>query len=221
MIARQKQAMRAMQWFCIGAMLAALFACQFLQPAHAQVRVPEVSATYRLKLQREVASHFGLNAPVARVAAQIHQESAWNPRAASKYAQGLSQFTPSTAKWLPAVCPGVGPPDVWDTDWSLRAIACYDAWLYHRLYPIGPPSMTECSRWAFTLRGYNGGEGWLKRERKLAQSRGANANDWQAVAHHRVRAGWAHKENTGYPRRILLLIEPAYRAAGWPGHADC
>jgi len=46
-------------------------------------------------------------------------------------------------------------------------------------------------------------------------------DDWRAVEAYRVRAAWAHRENTAYPRRILLRLEPAYLAAGWTGEAVC
>lgn len=189
--------------------------------AAAQVRIPEASALYRMKLQREVARNFGLDAPVARLAAQIHQESGWRVDARSPFANGLTQFTPATAKWLPEVCPAVGEPDPWDPDWSLRAIACYDAWLHKRVVRLPGTALMPCSRWAFTLRAYNGGEGWLLRERRKAAAAGVNGNNWRAMEPFRVRAGGAHRENIGYPRRILLRLEPAYVAAGWPGGALC
>lgn len=191
-------------------------------PVAAQVRVPPVAATYRLAIEREAARNFGLDAPVARLAAQVHQESGWRADAASAYAHGLTQFTPATAKWLPTVCPAVGAPDPWDPQWALRAQACYMAWLHARVTPYRyAGTMTPCTRWNFALRAYNGGEGWLNRERLAAQQAGSDANNWQAVEQYRVRAPWAHKENVGYPRRILLTLEPAYLAAGWPGVAVC
>lgn len=191
-------------------------------PAHAQVRIPPVAVTYRLAVEREAARNFGLDAPVARLAAQVHQESGWRADAASPYAQGLTQFTPATARWLPSVCPAVGAPDPWDPQWSLRAQACYMGWLLERVKPFRHARpMSDCSQWAFALRGYNGGESMLNRERLTAQRGGADANDWRAVEPYRVRAAWAHKENIGYPRRILLALEPAYLAAGWSGKAAC
>ncbi|MEF2154666.1 transglycosylase SLT domain-containing protein [Luteimonas sp. FXH3W] len=189
--------------------------------AHAQV--PADSTRYRLQLEREAVRNFGLTPPITVLAAQIHQESSWNPKAASAFAQGLAQFTPATAKWLPQVCPAVGTPDVWDPAWSLRAHACYDAWLYRRVtrYAAPTPPLSTCDRLAFMLRAYNGGEGWLNRERKLAFEKGANPNSWKAVAAYRVRAGWAHKENTEYPHRILTVLEPRYYNAGWERLLPC
>ena len=181
------------------------------------IRIPESSALYRLKLERVTVAQFGLDPPVARLAAQIHQESHWQPDAESPYAQGLAQFTPPTAEWLPNVCPGVGPPDPWDTDWSLRAIACYDRWLYDRV-----TAASECDRWAFTLSAYNGGIGWIRRDRNRASAGGADPARWFGHTDaHSARAGWAFRENRAYVSRILKRIEPAYLAAGWPGSAAC
>ena len=210
-----------MAFLAAGALLSALAALSPAQAATPRVRVPEHAVGYRLTIEREAARNFGLDAPVARLAAQIHQESGWRPRAASPYAYGLAQFTPSTAAWLPSVCPQVGEPDVWDTGWSIRAQACYMAWLHRRVARIGPGTLDDCSRWAFALRGYNGGEGWLTRERRKALAAGADANAWQVVEGYRSRARWAHAENTDYPRRILLRLEPAYLAAGWSGRQVC
>lgn len=211
-------------WFLIGFAFITVLATCAPTPAHAAeraVRVPEVATTYRLKIEREAVRNFGLEAPAARLAAQVHQESGWRSDAASAYAQGLAQFTPGTAAWLPTVCPAVGEADPWDPDWSLRAQACYMAWLHRRVPRLPGAALTDCSRWVFALRAYNGGEGWMTRERRKAQAAGADPNAWQAVEHYRVRATWAHRENTAYPRRILLRLEPAYLDAGWQGRAAC
>lgn len=205
----------------VALMLAILAAVLFVGSADAAsptIRIPEASALYRLQLEREAASQFGLSAPVAMIAAQIHQESRWRPTAKSKYAQGLAQFTPPTARWLPHVCPEIGAPDPWDPTWSLRAIVCYDAWLHAR----APRSANGCERWAMALSSYNGGEVMLRRERKLAASVGSDPSRWfDHVERARVRAQWAWDENRGYVRRILRVLEPAYIAAGWPGSATC
>jgi soluble lytic murein transglycosylase-like protein len=183
----------------------------------ATVTVPQTSARYRIALEREVAANFGVAAPTARIAAQIHQESLWRPTAKSAYAVGLSQFTLPTAEWLPTVCPSVGPPDPWDAAWSIRAIACYDAWIYQRVR-----AATECDRWAFVLAAYNGGIGWIPRDRAHAAKHGADPQRWWGhVEYYSTRSARALVENRGYPRRILLLLEPAYVRAGWPGAVVC
>lgn len=184
----------------------------------ATIRIPESSALHRLQLEREAAARFGLDAPVALIAAQIHQESRWKPTARSKYAEGLAQFTAPTARWLPTVCPEIGAPDPWDATWSLRAIVCYD----HHLLARASYAATGCDRWAFALSGYNGGEVMLRRERKLAADSGGDASRWfDQVERFRVRAQWAWDENRGYVTRILRTLEPVYLAAGWPGSATC
>lgn len=182
-------------------------------------RIPEMSTRYRLALEREAVAQFGLDAPVARLAAQIHAESAWQSNAQSPYAQGLAQFTPPTAQWLPTVCPSVGEPDPWDPAWSLRAIACYDAWLHARV----PAAASACERWAFVLSSYNGGLRWLIRDRVQASAKGADPAHWfgHVERQNAGRSAAAFAENRGYVVKILRYLEPAYIAAGWPGEAVC
>ena len=183
----------------------------------AQVRIPSASVRYRLHVEREASLQWGLGAPVARIAAQLHQESAWRADAQSPYAQGLAQFTPATAAWLPGICPEVGEPDPWDAGWSIRAAVCYDAYLHAAVR-----GADECERWAMTLSAYNGGLGWVRRDVALAAARGADPLRWfDHVELHTARAKWARIENRDYPRRILRVLEPAYIAAGWSGEAAC
>ncbi len=183
-----------------------------------QLRVPIRADGYQKLLEREAISRFGLAAPVALLAAQLHQESHWRTDAQSPYAQGLAQFTPATAAWIPDVCPEIGAPNVWDARWSIRAQACYMRHLHRQLADTATP----CDRWAMALSAYNGGLGWLNRDRRLASATGADSAIWfDQVEFHSKRAAWAFKENREYPRRILLTLEPLYLAAGWPGRATC
>lgn len=196
------------------------------QPAHAadRVAIPEASALYRHRVEQAVADVWGVNASPARLAAQLHQESAWKPNARSPGvgAQGIAQFMPATAKWIAEQFPDkLGKFDPWDAQQAILAAAIYDKWLLDRIQPIGWTRMSECTRWNFALRGYNGGELWLLRERGLTVAGRGDANDWRSVEKFRARGQAAHKENTHYPRRILLVLEPAYIAAGWPGAAVC
>lgn len=208
-------------WFDMIA-IAFLSIVLLIRPACAETRpaavdIPWASVTYRLRVEHAASQYFGVSASPARLAAQLHQESLWRPGAASKYAHGLAQFTPATASWLPSVCPEIGAFDPWDDGQSIKAAACYDRWLYDR-----SPGATECDRWAFTKSSYNGGLGWVQRDRKLASAHGADPARWFGhVELHTARASWARKENRAYVRRILLLLEPAYIAVGWPGSAAC
>jgi soluble lytic murein transglycosylase-like protein len=209
----------------IAALLATVASC--IAPAHAaaaeRVQIPEASALYRHRVEQAVADVWGVNASPARLAAQLHQESGWRPKAASAVgAQGIAQFMPATARWIAQAFPSqLGQFDPWDPAQAIKAAAIYDKWLLDRVQQIGFQPMSECTRWNFALRGYNGGEGWLLRERGLAVAGRANANDWREVERYRARGDAAHRENINYPRRILLTLEPAYLAAGWPGTAAC
>ena len=215
------------RWGLVAALMAALvmlFAC-CVERASAQQRVaiPEASALYRHRVEQVVADVWGVNSSPARLAAQIHQESGWRKGARSPVgAQGMTQFMPATAKWIAEQFPDqLGAFDPWDPMQAIKAAAIYDKWLLDRVQPIGHAPLSECTRWNFALRGYNGGELWLLRERGLTVAGRANANDYRDVERFRARGVAAHKENIGYPRRILMLLEPAYIAAGWPGTAIC
>jgi len=207
-------------WFLVGVALVSLLAtCVNSADARTAlgVRIPATSLQYRHALEQAAGERFGLAAPVARLAAQLQQESGWNPKAKSPYAEGLAQFAPPTAQWLPQICPAVGPPDPWDAWWSIRAQTCYDAWLYARA-----PGNGDCARWAMTLSAYNGGETARDRERALADRAGADPQRWfHETASFRARSKSAWHENRDYVRSILLVLEPAYIDAGWPGKAAC
>lgn len=209
-----------------GAVLAALLILALAaSPAQAQSRVaiPEASALYRHRVEQAVADVWGVNASPARLAAQLHQESGWRPKATSSVgAQGVAQFMPATAKWIAELFPDkLGQFDPWDAQQAILAAAIYDKWLLDRVQPLGWTRMTECTRWNFALRGYNGGEQWLLRDRGLAVANKADPNDWRSVERFRTRSVSNHQQNIDYPRRILLVLEPAYIAAGWPGTAVC
>ncbi len=180
--------------------------------------VPARAMQYQRGLIRNARNVWGMTAPIAVFAAQLHQESGWRADVSSPYAHGLAQFTPDTARWIAGAYPDelafgeMGDKAPFNPDWALRAVVRYDRYLYDRL-----PSATECDRWAFTLASYNGGHGWVLRDKKLAQQNGLDpARWWGHVERFSTRAKWAFEENRGYPRRILLLIQPTYLSWG-PG----
>lgn len=182
----------------------------------ARAAPPAAAEPYRAELTREARHFWGISAPVAMFAGQIAQESAWRPTARSRFASGLTQFTPDTARWIAGAYPRhLAGGDTLNPSWAIRALVIYDLHLWTRL----KGTASACERAAMTLAGYNGGAGWVNRDRRLARDRGANPAYWFGhTEHHSARAAWAFRENRDYPRKILLRWQPVYAAWG-PGIA--
>lgn len=174
--------------------------------------VPQQAQQHRGLLTREARAQWGMDAPIATFAAQIHQESAWRDDAVSPAgAQGLAQFMPSTARWLPSAAPETGEPLPFSPSWAIRAMVTYDRWLWKRIH-----AASDCDRWAMTLSAYNGGLGWLQRDQALAESVALNPRIWTHVSLvNSGRSAANFRENRTYPTRILYKLTDLYRAAGW------
>jgi soluble lytic murein transglycosylase-like protein len=186
-----------------------------------RVPVPRLARQYQRELTILAQREFGLGAPVALLAGQVHQESAWRDDVAtglvrsSAGAQGLTQFMPGTAKWIVERYPDLGTAEPFNPLWALRAMVRYDRHLYDRA-----KGNTECDKWWWTLRSYNGGEGHMRLE-------SANAADPLDRASVDAECGTARraklhcKENLGYPQKITERWEPLYLSAGWRGSKTC
>jgi hypothetical protein len=62
------------------------------------------------------------------------------------------------------------------------------------------------------LSGYNGGAGWVKRDRLMAEKAGKDSGKWVCnVEHYSDRAKWAIKENRDYIVKILQKWYPLYK----------
>ena len=167
---------------------------------------------YQRELTRNARAVWGLNAPVSTFAAQIHQESQWNARARSPVgAQGLAQFMPATADWISQLMPGLNSREPFNPAWAIRALVSYDRWLWQRV-----SAASDCERMAMTLSGYNGGLGWVQRDRRLASQKGLDSTRWfghvATVNAGRNAASW--RENRHYPQRILRELAPRYLTWG-------
>ncbi len=176
---------------------------------------PSRAERYRRELIRCAQYVFGLGAPVAALAAQVHQESAWNPEARSAYASGLAQFTPDTARDMARWHPGeLGPGLASNPRESLLALCLYNK----RLLGMFPNAATEADRWGLGLASYNGGAGHILKERAVAKVQGLDPERWfghvETVRGSRALVFW--RENRDYPRRILLQHQALYRDWG-PG----
>ncbi|MFV8668081.1 transglycosylase SLT domain-containing protein [Ralstonia pseudosolanacearum] len=176
----------------------------------ADATIPRAATRYRADLVRIARETWGLDAPVAAFAAQLHQESGWNPAAVSRVgAQGMAQFMPATARWWCALnglandeCQPANPV------WSIRALVGYDRWLYERVR-----GASQFDRLWAALRAYNGGLGHWQQEAatvRPALDRATVDNACGAARRHRSFC----PENLGYPRRILNVLQPRYLAWG-------
>ncbi|WP_287916031.1 transglycosylase SLT domain-containing protein [Comamonas sp.] len=179
----------------------------------AQAQVPAAAKQYRGQLVRAAHSVWGLDAPVAVFAAQVHQESAWKPEAISHVgAGGLAQFMPATAKWWcdlnklsPAACQPHNPA------WALRALVGYDKYLYDRT----PSHYSAYDRMWVALRGYNGGLGHWQREAAVSGAAQPTRQQVDAACGKARRAPVHCRENLHYPQRILVELQPRY--SNWGG----
>jgi soluble lytic murein transglycosylase-like protein len=187
--------------------------CALLSLAPSQAQVPHEALRYRADLVRTAHAVWGLDAPVAAFAAQIHQESGWNAQAVSRVgAAGLAQFMPQTARWIVALDPQLQANKPFNPAWAMRALVTYDRWLYERT----PREYEARDRMWVALRGYNGG--FANWQAEAAASGAAQPTRLQVdQACGRAKRAAAHcTENLGYPHRILQVLQPRYLAWG-PG----
>lgn len=187
---------------------------------------PEACRMYQRHLTAEAYSVLGPNAPVALLAAQIQQESACRADATSRVgAQGLTQFMPATARDMAARYPReLGPADPLDWRWAISAQVRYMRDI------VREPWRTECDTWAAKLSAYNGGEGWVRRDQAVCRARAVQVATCDACIADRWyghvedspdtrRAAHNIRENRGYPRRIMLTLQPRY--ASWGRLIEC
>lgn len=183
-------------------------------PLDAVGQIPDEAARYRREYTRIFRSEWGLTAPVAAFAAQIHQESQWNCGAVSRVgARGCAQFMPTTAAWIGEVDHELGKGDMFSPPWAFRAQAVYMRWLHDRVKGPAP-----CERMAFALSAYNGGLGYVYKRQKASKRPNLCFDETCEINPGILPAN--QKENAHYPRRILLELEPRYLRAGW-GEGSC
>jgi membrane-bound lytic murein transglycosylase MltF len=187
------------------------------------VSLPKNSYQYKALIIKEGRAVWGQEANIALFAGQFHQESMWNNNAKSYVgAKGLGQFMPGTAKDMNARYDDLKNMPIYSSLWSIRALYIYDRDLYAAIKPLRKASVHSCSRYAMMLSSYNGGLGWLNRDRKLTIAKGKNPDIWwDNVELYSGRASWAIKENRDYPIKIMFKHAPLYLAHGYPGVPVC
>ena len=174
--------------------------------------IPPTAESHKRDLTRTSRAVFGMGAPVATLAAQIHQESGWRPDARSwAGARGLAQFMPTTAAGIGRLYPELTPVNEFDPRWALKAQSLLMRDLFN-----GHTGRDACQRWAKAAASYNQGPGWTRRAERLVD----DPSRWFGSLEH-VNPGKspsAYKETFGYVRKILVDLTPAYVDAGWgPG----
>lgn len=198
----------------IGLLLVLITKCSQVSAA-----VPQQANAYKRTLIRTSYSHWGLDAPVSLFAAQIHQESGWRIDARSPAgAEGLAQFMPATSEWFALRNPrDLTTAQPYNPAWAMRALVMYNQHLFKQIQASSP-----CQQWAFTLSSYNGGLGWLNRDKALASASGADSLAWfdSTELYNAGRSKAAFAENRHYPKAIIYRHQPLYVAAGW-GAAVC
>ena len=137
------------------------------------------------------------------LAAQIRQESACRPNARSPVgAQGLTQFMPPTWRDVaPQTKPSCAGRSPFDPPCAIRAQILYMTQVRRW---VGSWA-TESDRVAASLAGYNGGAGWVKRERRVCrqEARCSPSRWWGNVEKHCLRSAANCHENRDYPVRIF------------------
>nr|WP_284410474.1 transglycosylase SLT domain-containing protein [Acidovorax sp. SUPP3334] len=158
-------------------------------------------------LIRTARAVWGMDAPIAAFAAQVHQESGWKADAVSRVgAQGMAQFMPATVTWIATLDPELSSREPFSPAWSLRALVTYDQWLYER----APARYTPRDRMWVALRSYNGGLGHWQKEAATTGLERPTREQVDAACGKARRAPLHCKENLGYPHRILVVIQPRY-----------
>lgn len=171
--------------------------------------IPRLALAHRDNFIRIWRYYFGMAQTPVIGFAQVHQESRWRPTARSKYASGLAQFTPATAadfaKLLPAEvqarCPSKAGCPI-DPNWALNALSLYD----YRLHKSFKWAATEDDRWRLALAAYNGGAGWIIKER----ARAGSSTRWADIVAACMRSEASCRENREYPVQILERWRPLY-----------
>lgn len=199
----------------LGVILLAVLAVGVLLLWPSGVRAQSIPAEahgYKREIIRAGRNVWGMDAPTATMAGQIHQESRFRADARSPVgAVGLTQFMPSTARWIQGAYPAELAGDVLSPDWGIRALARYDRHLWERT-----SALDGCEQWAFTLASYNGGEGWTRKRQRLSPTPMACLYSTCEINPGITPAN--QRENAAYPKRILLTLEPLYVEAGFgPG----
>jgi len=205
-------------WCAVGALVVAGLSTAFAAdaqrtPVSTAQQPPRAALPYRAELTRTARAVWGLDAPVAVFAAQIHAESGWRADAVSPVgALGLAQFMPATARWIALRDPALVEGQPFNPGWAMRAMVVYDQYLYGQ----APARYAARDRMWVALRGYNGGMGHWQAEARATGQQAPTREQVDAACGQASRSIKHCPENLTYPHRILFDLQPRYAAWG-PG----
>lgn len=132
-----------------------------VSPAHA---ASDLCKSYRLLVQREGLSVYGLNSPTPMFIAQIRQESSCRDNiTAADGGMGPVQFMAGTATMVSNKFPELGPPDPYNRKWAIRGMIRLDKWNESRI-----KAKDDCERRGAALKGYNAGIGYVQQAQKTS-----------------------------------------------------
>ena len=158
-----------------------------------------IASTFRDDIETYTAQYLPTVKP-SLIAAQVHQESKWSATAISQAgAAGLLQIMPGTARDIAGTChiPGF---DRFNPLHSLKGGICYNAQV--RKW-VGTFTLAEDQNSAM-LSGYNGGAGYIIKQRRAAVAAGLDRAIWKNVVKwcglYRSRSSC--DENMGYAPAI-------------------
>ncbi len=200
--------------FWIGYLLVLLAASLLCLREAAAADIPQGALKHRTELIRNARAVWGLDAPVATFAAQIHQESTWRENVtAQDNGRGLAQFMDATASWLVKRYPALGQTDPYNPAWAMRAMVQYDRYLYDSVR-----GADTCQRMGAALKGYNAGVGYVLK----AQAKSPQPDVWFGVTENIATSQSAKNFEYSrlYPRWIIDRHQPRYVAAGF-GQGVC
>lgn len=170
--------------------------------------IPQRSLQY-IPILVEEHSRIWPTSDICVIAEQITHESAWKTTATRKEKSGVISYgllqvldrTMAEMQTKHQILMGLEPVQMLQARWGLRAGILYDKDMWKLVYFAKNP----IDRYAFMLASYNGGYGWVQRDRKLTVEKGYNRDLWfNNVELFSTRSQWAFGINRKYVSSILL-----------------
>jgi len=197
---------RNLFWFIIGFVLVFIL-----------IHICYASMSERIKayypILAEEHSKIWPESDVTIIAGQIEAESAWKEKATRLEKSGVTSYglmqvldvTFNEMKKKNPTLLDIEPVQMLQARWGIRAGILYDKQMF-KLCTFA--SNCPVNQWAFALASYNGGYGYILKDRKLTESMGYDKNLWfDNVEKFSNRSPQFFKINRGYPIKIFKYAE--------------